>query len=340
MKKLFLTILVVLTALPGVAQDIIITRDEKKIDAKVLEISDTEIKYKEADDLLGPSYVLDTEKVLSVVLGSGKVKVFGLNKESEEQPKAQEPQPEEPITEMVQPKAQEVLQVAQPEEAVAEPEPEAEPETEPETDYLDSTILNYLIGYPKNVVLLDGDYSMLYSKEAIVYVQINYDNSEIVKYNHNDTTINAHNGRIKEYIKISPDFAEFDKSRFEQLASDKYNSVLRSRKCTMMPSSELIADNIKPRYALNFTIDKIDLGNSAESFETVNGGNKAGGAILCGKITITPLSDPTNPSDQNPVCTLYVDRVKGKGSFNLHTRIVNALEELFGKQLFFIKQAK
>ena len=343
MKQTLLTFLIAAMAISAFAQDIIITKDEKKIDAKLLEISDTEIRYKEADDLEGPTYVLDTKKIVSIVLSSGKVKVFDNSKEEEDLPVKQEPQPEVKKAEPVQP----IAPAPKPE---PKPEPEQEPQPEkivddPETEYLAQDVLNYLNGIPKNVVFVEGDYAMLYNKEAIVYVQINYDKSAIVEYSHDDKTINNRNGSLAEYIKIDPAFAEFDLSQLEKTACDKYNTVLRPRKCTMMPFSEFKEDGRKPQYLLSFNIEKIDTGNGAESIETVNGGNKAGGAVLCGKITISNLADladqpNASPTDQQNVCTLYVDRVKGKGSVHLQARILNAIEDLFAKQLFFIKPAK
>ena len=304
MKRLIFTMLVAYSTLYVSAQDIIITRDEKKIDAKVLEISETEVKYKEADDLEGPTFVLGIQKIASIVLSSGKVKVFGNNPENTVQPVAQVPK--QTIT-----------------------------TNEPETKYLSPSVLNYIDGYPKNVVFVNGDYSMLFNKDAVVYFQFNYDNAEIVEYGYEDASINDRKGSITEYQKQHPeDFEGFDISLLERLACDKYNSVLRSRKCTMIPFSQLNTDNIKTQYLLYFDVEKMDIGNGTISTFTLNGGTKTGGAILCGKVTISELSD------KKEVCTLYVDRVKGQGSPHFHARIANALEELFGTQFFNIKKVK
>lgn len=305
MKRLFITFLMVSTTILHVsAQDIIITRDEKKIDAKVLEISETEIKYKEVEDLEGPTYVIGVQEVLSIVLSNGKVKVFGNNPESIAQPTPHVPQQQTMVV-------------------------------EPETKYLSSSIQQYIDGFPKNVVFVEGDYSMLYNKNADVYFQFDYDNAEIVEYGYEDMSINVRNGSIADLKRISPqDFEDFDNNHFEKLACDKYNSVLRNRKCTMTPYYLFYANDKKQQYLLSFDVEKMDIGSGTTSAFTVNGGTKTGGVILCGKITITDLSD------KKDVCTLYVDRVKGKGSPHFHARIVNALEDLFGTQLFNIKHVK
>lgn len=190
------------------------------------------------------------------------------------------------------------------------------------------SILYYIDGFPKNVVFVDGDYSMLSDKDAEVYFQFNYDNAEIVEYSYEDVGILERKGSISLY----PDLAGIEISHLENVACDKYNSALRNRKCTMIPSSQY--NNNKNHYLLRFDVEKMDVGNGGISKFTLNGGTKTGGAILSGKITIYDLSD------KKDVCTLYVDRVKGKGSPHFHARIVNALEELFGTQLFNIKYVK
>ena len=314
MKRLFFTLLVASSTLFVSAQDIIITRDEKKIDAKVLEISETEVKYKEADDLEGPTFVLGIQKIASIVLSSGKVKVFGNNLENTAQPIANPENTAKPIAQV-------------PKQTITT--------NEPETKYLSPSVLNYIDGYPKNVVFVNGDYSMLFNKDAVVYFQFNYDNAEIVEYGYEDAGIKDRKCSIIEYKMQNPeDFEGFDISYLEKLACDKYNSVLRSKKCTMIPFSQFNADNKKQQYLLNFDVEKMDIGNGTISTFTLNGGTKTGGAILCGKVTISELSD------KKEVCTLYVDRVKGQGSPHFHACIANALEELFGTQFFNIKKVK
>ncbi len=77
MKKiLFLALLAIATI--ANAQDIIVTRDARKIDAKVLEISKTEIKYKTTDNLNGPTYILNTEDLVTIIYANGKVELFNI----------------------------------------------------------------------------------------------------------------------------------------------------------------------------------------------------------------------------------------------------------------------
>ena len=71
------------------AQDIIVTTDSKKIEAKILEVSDSEIKYKEKDYLEGPTFVMSTNKISSVLYSNGKVVLYNQSPAAE---KKEEPQ--------------------------------------------------------------------------------------------------------------------------------------------------------------------------------------------------------------------------------------------------------
>ena len=62
------------------AQDIIVTNDAQKIEAKILEVSKTEIKYKEKSNLNGPTYILETKEISSIIYSNGKVVLY--NQES------------------------------------------------------------------------------------------------------------------------------------------------------------------------------------------------------------------------------------------------------------------
>ncbi len=58
------------------AQDIIITKDAQKIDAKILEVSGSEIKYKKQSNLEGPTFILGVEELNSIIYANGEVQVF------------------------------------------------------------------------------------------------------------------------------------------------------------------------------------------------------------------------------------------------------------------------
>ena len=91
MKKILFTCLCSLfVSLSLFAQDIIITTDARKIEAKILEVSKTEIKYKENSNLNGPTFILETQEISSIIYSNGQVKVY--NHETAQAPE------EEPVS--------------------------------------------------------------------------------------------------------------------------------------------------------------------------------------------------------------------------------------------------
>lgn len=75
-QRLFCCICTTMMALLTFAQDIIITSDAQKIEAKIMEVSKAEIKYKEWDNLEGPLFVMATSEISSVIYSNGKVVLY------------------------------------------------------------------------------------------------------------------------------------------------------------------------------------------------------------------------------------------------------------------------
>lgn len=78
MKKTRLLLIGLLMAIcaEGFAQDIIYTLDSRRIEAKVLEITDEDIRYKTFDNLEGPDYRMSLDRVVRIVFENGTEKVF------------------------------------------------------------------------------------------------------------------------------------------------------------------------------------------------------------------------------------------------------------------------
>lgn len=55
------------------AYDIILTTDENRIEARITEVSKSEIRYKEKDNIDGPTFVLETVDIHSILYANGKV---------------------------------------------------------------------------------------------------------------------------------------------------------------------------------------------------------------------------------------------------------------------------
>lgn len=74
--KLNLIILCLFTSMVTIAQDVIVTTDAKKIDAKIIEVSKEQIKYKDFDNLDGPTFILDVQEISSIIYSNGKVVLY------------------------------------------------------------------------------------------------------------------------------------------------------------------------------------------------------------------------------------------------------------------------
>ena len=80
------------------AQDIIVTTDAKKIEAKITEVSKSEIKYKEFDYQDGPTFTLGVEEINSIIYANGKVALYNQDKaKKENQETAQEAEEDEEL---------------------------------------------------------------------------------------------------------------------------------------------------------------------------------------------------------------------------------------------------
>ena len=79
MKKIILLFVAMIATAMLFAQDVIVTTDSQKIIAKILEVSSSEVKYVDFNIQEGPTYVLSTDEISSIIFASGQVKVFDHN---------------------------------------------------------------------------------------------------------------------------------------------------------------------------------------------------------------------------------------------------------------------
>ena len=83
MRKIILTVLTTIFILSlCFSQDVITTRSGESIQAKVLEVGQTEIKYKKFDNPDGPGYWILKSVVLMVKYENGTIDVFKVEKKS------------------------------------------------------------------------------------------------------------------------------------------------------------------------------------------------------------------------------------------------------------------
>lgn len=94
---------VIFLSLASYAQDIIVTTDARKIEAKITEVSKSEIRYKEADNLDGPTFVLGVEDISTIIYSNGKVVLYNRpavsDDSKQEEPQAQTPSTPQPVDE-------------------------------------------------------------------------------------------------------------------------------------------------------------------------------------------------------------------------------------------------
>lgn len=174
MKSLLTFVAALAVSTLAFAGDIIVTRDSKKIDAKILEVSKSEIKYKEIDNLDGPTFILETSEISSVIYSNGKVQLY------ESESKKSEP---EIVTNE---------QIVSSNE-ISETEPQTSPEITPD-------IIHLVTGGAMTVIVQDVKQGVLYYKDwnnpngatmtmnISDILNIQYANGAIQVYNHNATS--------------------------------------------------------------------------------------------------------------------------------------------------------
>lgn len=76
-KKFFIAVAVFsLLSFRVSAQDVIVTRDSKKIESQVLEVNEETIRYKKYSNPDGPDYVHPKNDIVTIVYENGRIEVF------------------------------------------------------------------------------------------------------------------------------------------------------------------------------------------------------------------------------------------------------------------------
>ena len=81
-RGILLALAVLIGAACSYAQDVIVTIDERHIDANIQEVSKSEIRYKDPTMLDGPTFVLNTEDVDSITFRNGKTQHFNSRRQA------------------------------------------------------------------------------------------------------------------------------------------------------------------------------------------------------------------------------------------------------------------
>ena len=75
--------------------DLIITNSSERIDAVIIEVTSTEIKYKQADFQTGPTFVLAKSEIVSIIYSNGQVQTF--QQQAAPSVQQQQPQYQQPV---------------------------------------------------------------------------------------------------------------------------------------------------------------------------------------------------------------------------------------------------
>ena len=79
MKKIIMLCVAIIATTMLLAQDVIVTTDSKKIEAKIVEVSSQQVKYVDFNNQEGPTFVLGTDEISSIIFSNGQVKVYEHN---------------------------------------------------------------------------------------------------------------------------------------------------------------------------------------------------------------------------------------------------------------------
>ena len=85
MRKALLLFFVIASVCNLYSQDFIITKKSEKIEAKVIEIGESTVKYKKWSYLEGPNYTISKSDISSILYQNGEVEVFGNEKTQQAQ---------------------------------------------------------------------------------------------------------------------------------------------------------------------------------------------------------------------------------------------------------------
>ncbi len=86
-KKMLLSIVCIIAfAYTCIAQDVIVTKDSRKINAKVMEVNVDNVRYKNFDNQDGPVYTLLKNDIITILYQNGQVDTFGSEKQKNSTP--------------------------------------------------------------------------------------------------------------------------------------------------------------------------------------------------------------------------------------------------------------
>ena len=84
MKKALLLLCAFVISQIVIAQDVIVTKQSERIDAKIIKVTDAEIEYKQYNNPDGPTFTMSASKIASIIYSNGSVQTFNAEDGSKE----------------------------------------------------------------------------------------------------------------------------------------------------------------------------------------------------------------------------------------------------------------
>lgn len=97
MKKLVVTLFVAMIAIVAQAQDVIVKKDGSTILSSVIEVSDTQVKYKKHSNPKGPTYSVNVSELISINYQNGDKDTFNTPEPKRENPVEEMPVAQVPV---------------------------------------------------------------------------------------------------------------------------------------------------------------------------------------------------------------------------------------------------
>ena len=284
------------------ANDIIITKDAKKIDAKILEVYKDEIRYKEPDNIDGPVFIMNIADINSIIYQNGKVVLY--NEKEQDHGKSDS------------------VEIKEDSDTVDQTAELYDSETQ--------ELINSVNGIPQGVVALKGNCSVLYNEQSRVFFDFDFEDAKLVEY---DELLSEckYRGDFSKYLE--KEMLNIDKSDVIYKACLENAKKMIKNRCMFIPIQRYdpLKDNDWNDYIMRLHIKFIDMGYAPNVFST--GTSTVGGAVMFGSAEII------RATTKEVIATFVVDRIQGMESSLPMKRFQYLINEFLTNKAYKVKKS-
>lgn len=336
MKKTFLLLMLLCASLIQ-AQDVIFTLDGNRINAKILEVSKSEIKYKLELYLGGPTFTITTDDIKSVLYGNGMEIIYNASSVNSVEPESETTKVPSSqysfLSKTGNTNYQDTFDLTSADAFTRERNaPELSKRNpynlKPIPGFIMEDLYKYLDRWPKHILAIRGNYKVIFDKRSTLYIDYDMSHALQVEYDRNESHF-----VIKNPYNENPDI---DKQQIVRNVCTTFREklfTLSNNKCKMLPLDDLknmsFVDSANT-YIVKLYIEGVDLGDDGLGYVSINS-SAAGGVVITGKMDIYN----TNGS---LLSTLIVDRVKGLTDPILYRRFQNTMIEIWCNRLYRVRE--